>query len=234
MSSDESIPDTSFAQVGFDPVLTEDSALAYLQRDDIASEVLERIGKSGPVMKSRRVKLALAAHCKTPRHVALPLLRHLFTFDLMQVALTPTTPPDIKKAAEESLVSRLETISSGEKLTLARQASGRMAGELLLDPEPRVLKAALENSRLTEAAVVKALLGGSAKTEFVQMVCHHPKWSLRRDVRVAMLRNENTPLARALEFSRGVPASLLKDILQVSKLPENVKAALRNQGVLER
>jgi hypothetical protein len=213
---------------------TEDSALAILQHKDVAPAVLERLVKSGPAMKSRRVKLALAAHGKTPRHVALPLLRHLYIFDLMRVALAPTTPADIKRAAEESLVNRLETISTGEKLSLARQASGRIAGELLLDPEPRVMKAALENSQLTEAAVIKALLDGSVKPEFVHTACHHPKWSLRREVRMALLRNENTPLARALEFGRGVPPALLKDILQVSKLAENVKAALRKQATVQR
>lgn len=149
----------------------------------------------------------------------------------MQVALTPATPADIKRAAEEALVKRMETVSSGEKLTLAHQASGRVAGELLLDAEARVMQAALDNARLTEASVIQAIVGGKAKPEFVQAVCRHPKWSLRREIRIALLRNENTPLAQALEFSRGLPPALLKEILQVSKLAENIKATLRDNAL---
>ena len=107
-------------------------------------------------MKSRKVKLGVVEHPRTPRHISIPMVRNLFTFDLMQVALTPVVPADIKIAAEESLINRLERLSQGERLSLARRASGGVAAELLLDPEPRVIHAALENSRLTEAAVIKS------------------------------------------------------------------------------
>ena len=123
------------------------------------------------------------------------MVRHLFTFDLMQVALTPVVPADIKMAAEESLINRLERLSQGERLTLAHRASGRVAAALLLDPEPRVIHAALENSRLTESAVIKALMRRDAPAAFVSAVCHHSRWSPRREIRIALLRNEKTPLA---------------------------------------
>ena len=180
-------------------------------------------------MKSRKVKLALVEHPKTPRHISLPMVRHLFTFDLMQVALTPATPADIKKAAEESLINRLEIVSEGEKLSLSHRASGRVAGELLLDPQPRVIHAALENPRLTEAHVVKALMRKNSLAAFVHAVCNHPKWSLRQDVRVALLRNENTPLARALEFAGTLPPVLVREVLNLSRLPDSVKSHLQKE-----
>ncbi len=89
--------------------------------------------------------MALVEHPKTPRHISLPLVRQLYTFEVMQVALTPMVPADLKLAADEVLCNRLETISPGEKLTLAHRASGRVAGELLRDGEARVVHAALEN-----------------------------------------------------------------------------------------
>jgi hypothetical protein len=205
--------------------LTEDLALALLKRNDLRPEVLEHLSQSA-AMKSRKVKLALVEHAKTPRHVSLPMVRHLFTFELMQIALTPVTPADVKIAAEEALIHRLETISSGEKLSLARQASGRVAGELLLDSEPRVIHAALENARLTEAAIFKALMRPDAPAAFVEAVSRHPKWSLRREVRLALLRNENTPLARAFEFVHALPAVLVREVLQTSRLPESIKQHL--------
>lgn len=206
--------------------LTEDIALSLLKRPDLPAETLEQLGKNGAVLKFRKVKLALVEHPKTPRHISLPLVRQLYTFEVMQVALTPMVPADLKSAAEEVLCNRLETISPGEKLTLAHRASGRVAGELLRDGEARVVHAALENPRLTEALVVRALTRPGAPAALVETACHHAQWSLRREVRVALLRNEKTPMARAIEFARTMPSAQVREILQNSRLPGNVKAYL--------
>jgi hypothetical protein len=209
-----------------DSTFTEDLALSLLKRPDLPAQTLEQIGKNGEVLKFRKVKLALVEHPKTPRHISLPLVRQLYTFEVMQVALTPMVPADLKLAADEVLCNRLETISPGEKLTLAHRASGRVAGELLRDGEARVAHAALENPRLTEALVVRALTRPGGSEALVEAVCHHAQWSLRREVRVALLRNEKTPMARAIEFARTMPAAQVREILQNSRLPGNIKAYL--------
>jgi len=129
-------------------------------------------------------------------------------------------------AADEALINRLETISTGERMSLAHRGSGRVAGELLLDPEARVIHAALENSRLTESSVIKALMRTGAPPAFVEGVCHHSRWSVRREIRIALLRNEKTPLARALEFARSLPPPLLREILHGSRLPTSIKSCL--------
>ena len=61
----------------------------------------------------------------------------------------------------------------------------------------------------------------------VEAVSHHPQWSVRREVRMALLRNEQTPLARAAEFAGRLPVTVLREILQNSRLPANVKTYLR-------
>lgn len=212
-----------------DPALTEDLALALLKRGDLPSEVLEALSKNLSVIKLRKVRRALVEHPRTPRHISLPMLRHLYTFDLMQVALTPLVPADIKRAADEALVNRMETISSGEKLSLARRGSGRIAEELLFEKEPRVMHAALESPRLSESSIVKALVRHDASASLVEAVCQNVKWSLRREVRIALLRNDKTPLAKALEFARSLPPAFLREVLQNSRLPVNTKAYLLKQ-----
>ena len=89
-----------------------------------------------------------------------------------------------------------------------------------------MIHTALDNPRLTEAAVFKALMKAEAPAGLVLAVCNHAKWSLRREVRIALLRNENTPLARALELARSLPAALVREVLRASRLPENIKAHL--------
>jgi hypothetical protein len=202
--------------------LDEDSTLALLQRPDLQPNSIETLSKSSVTVKSRKVKLAIVRHPKAPRHVSLPLLRKLFTFDLMQLVLTPVVAGDLKISAEEVLINRLETISTGEKLSLARQGSGRVAAALLLDPEPRIIAAALENSHLTEALVTKAVLSDEASPALAPALCTHEKWSLRREIRVALLRNRYTPTLYAAEFANSLPNDVVMEILQNSRLPEGI------------
>ncbi|HLK33745.1 MAG TPA: hypothetical protein VKT29_11685 [Terriglobales bacterium] len=212
-----------------DPALSEELALALLDRRDLPPDVLEALSKNTPVLKLRRVLTGLVAHAKTPRHVSLPAIRHLYTFELMQLALSPAVLADIKKAAEETLVSRLEKVTIGERITLARRASGRVAAALLLDPEPRVVEAAVTNPFLTEPMLVKTLMSGKASAALVDLVCRDGKWSLRREVRIALLRHEATPPEQAAEFARSLPTGVLHELLQPSHLPEPTRELLQRE-----
>ncbi|MFZ3264665.1 MAG: hypothetical protein WA172_11750 [Terriglobales bacterium] len=209
-----------------DPALTGDLALALLKRADLTGEVLEQLAKNRSALKLRKVKIALACHAHTPRHVSVPLIRQFYTFDLMKVALSPVVPADVKLTADETLTSRLKTITLGERSTLARQGSGRIAGALLLDAEQRIMRAALGNSRLTESLVMQAVLNPSASVALIQCVSRHAKWSHRRDVQIALLRTEHLSLARALAFASGLAPSQLREILHTSRLSARIKEQL--------
>src|SRR5229473_7717321 len=238
-----------------DTALTEEFALALLKRADLPPEVIEQLAKNTNALKSRKVKIALASHSKTPRHVSVPLARQFYTFDLMKVALSPTVPADVKVAVDDVLISRLKTVTIGERLTLARRASGRVAAALLLDVETvdrkrmdgkivadkivnaktaaretRVMQTALENPRLTEALVIYSVLRLVASAALVQAVAQHAKWSCRREIRAALLRTAHLSLARALEFSREIPAPLLHELLASSRLPAPIKDQLLRES----
>ena len=233
-----------------DPNLTEDLALALLKRADLLPEVIERLAKNVNALKSRKVKIALVSHPHTPRHVSVPLARQFYTFDLMKVALSPWVPADVKIAADEVLISRLKMVTIGERLTLARRASGRVAAALLLDiekmdgksvdskvpdaktvaRETRVMRTALENPRLTESLVISSVLRPAASAALVDAVAQHEKWYCRREIRAALLRTEHLSLARALEFSREIPAPQLHELLASSRLPDKIKNQLLRES----
>lgn len=212
--------------VASDPGLSEDIALALLTRRDLPPPVIEAIAKNPALHKQRKVILAVATHPRTPRHVSIPLARHLYTFELVKIASLPTVPADVKIGVDEVILSRLAQISQGEKLTLGKQASGRVAGALLLDPEERIVAAALNNPRLTEAILLKALGDRKASAPLVRLACHHAQWSVRRDVRLALLRNEHTVLADALRFAGEFPAPLVLEVISQSKLQPSIKKYL--------
>jgi hypothetical protein len=195
----------------------EDQALAFLQRRDLTADMLASLARNPEAMKSRKVLLALIAHPRSPRHISIPLLRRVYVFDLMQVTLTPAIAADIKRAAEDQLLVRLETLSVGEKITLAKRASGRVAAELLQDEDARVVAPALDNAQLTESFVIQALMKPLAPAILFELVSEHRNWCLRPEVQLALLRSEKTPLARAQEFARNFPKENLESVLPESR-----------------
>ena len=209
--------------------MTEDLALAMLVRRDLRGDVLEELSKNMTVMKHRRVIVALVCHPRTPRYVSLPITRRLYTFELMRIALLPPVPADVKMIAEEAIIHRLETISGGERLTLAKEGSTRVAAALLVDVEPRVTDAALLNSRLTEPFVVKALMRDDAPKHLVHTVCSHTKWSVRKEVQVALLKSRHTPMARAVYIAEQLSSQALREVLNTARLSDDLAAYLRDE-----
>lgn len=192
---------------------SEDFTLAELQRTDIGATEIALLARTPAAAKSRKVALAVVLHPRTPRHVSIPLVRRMFTFDLMQVALTPVLAADIKRAAEDQILGRVESISAGEKISLAKRASGRVAAGLLQEDDERVIAPALDNARLTEVMLVQALMKPSAPERLFSLVSGHPKWGQYREVQIALLRSEKTPLEKARELAKNFSEEILRDIV---------------------
>lgn len=211
--------------------LTEDLALSMLNRRDLPREALEELNKNGAILKHRKVRLAIVMHPRTPRHISVPAIRHLYPLELMQIALLPSVAADVRRVAEEALIGRMKTISAGERYGLAKQSPGRVAASLLFDPEERTMLAALSNPYMTEALIVKALRSEEATEILVAAVCHHEKWSRRNDIKMVLLGNQKTPFAKVLQFAAELPVRMLKEVLRTSRLSDNVKNYL--QSVLE-
>jgi hypothetical protein len=167
--------------------LNEDLVLAQLKDRDLPADTIEGISQNAALMKSRKVRMELAAHPRTPRRIAFRIIRELYTFDLMRFALMPAAAADLKQVADQALLTRLPSITLGERISLARRGSGTIAGALLRDKEEQVWQAALENPRLSEAAVVKAILESESQG-WVETITLHAKWSLRVEVQAALLR----------------------------------------------
>ncbi len=212
--------------VAADPGITEELALSLLTRRDFPAPAIEALAHNLGLLKHRKVMVGIVSHPRTPRHVSLPSVRQMYTFDLVKVAMLPAVPTDVKVAIDETIVARLEQISEGERLTLAKQASGRVATALLLDPQKRVATAAMDNPRMTEAGIVKALGDRDSTQHLVDAVCRHTKWFLRRDIRLALLRNEHLSLAQAIACAAHLPPPLLREVLSKSKMKPEIKEYL--------
>jgi len=75
----------------------------------------------------------------------------------VRLSLLPTASPDVRRAAEEVILTRVPHLPVGEKLTLARKGPSRVAATILAEGHPQAIRLALGNPFLTESQVLKAL-----------------------------------------------------------------------------
>jgi hypothetical protein len=198
-----------------------------LQRKDLPQDFLQVVLLRRHFLKNYRVKKALAFHPHTPRTEAIRLLRDLYLMDLVQFAISPGVPPDLKIKAEEQVVARLPQIPLGQKITLARKAPARITGALLADGQPPVVKAALVNPNLTEAQVLRVLSRDKLPPLVVQSIAQDAKWSHVYNVRIALIRQPSTTLTTILAFLPELTVTDLKELVAPGILPENLRHYLQ-------
>src|SRR5215813_1689832 len=182
------------------PALDEAHLCLLLERKDLPGAVLEEVGKRKPLLKSYRVKKGLCFHPRGPRLATLRLVRDLYLMDLVQLALSPAVPAELKRHAEEQLLARLPQIPLGQKITLARRGPSRVAGALLAEGHAQVLSVVLDNPYLTEAQVLKALAREKISPSVTHAIAQHRRWSCVYNIRLALIRTPGTTLATILSF----------------------------------
>jgi hypothetical protein len=216
------------------PHLREAHLMILLARKELGRETVALIVQNQEWMKSYPVKKAALKHPRLPRHLALRLLKFIYPFDLLEIALTPAVAPDLKRLIEDTLLSQCERLAIGQRLSLARRGSSRIAGGLLQDADSRVIRAALDNPSLTDQAVVSALLLETTSPELPGAVLEHTRWSARRTVRLATLRNRHLSLARfaalLTEATRSEWRDLAEDPRVAPPLRSYVANMLRNRS----
>jgi len=216
------------------PALDEPLLLLLLNRNDLPRDVLEEIGSRREWMKSYRVKLRVVGHPHTPRLLALPLIKQLYLFDQVKLSLQAGTPAELRRAAEETVVAKLEQIPLGQKLTLARRASARVAGALLAEGLPRVVDAALDNAAMTESQILKVLAKDDLPGGVAGAIAGHRRWSLLPNVRLALVRQPQTPLARVLAFLPDLTVGDLEVLAGARSLSASLRQYITAEVALRR
>ena len=209
------------------PALDETHLCLLLERKNLAAEVLEEVARRKALLKSCRVKRALAVHPRTPRLVSLRLIRDLYLMDLVQVAILPGVSAELKRNAEEQLLARLPQLPLGQKITLARRGPARVAGALLAEGHTQVVPIVLDNPYMTEAQILRALAREKLPLSVIPAIIQHHKWSITYNIRLALVRNALTPLATVLSYLPELTVSDLKELAAPGIVAENMRKYLQ-------
>lgn len=205
------------------PALREPHLLALLARRDLPAGIISAISRRAAWMRSYALKVAMLKHPLTPRHISLPLLKQVYLFDLLSIALTPGTAADLKRLAEDAILSQRAGIALGQQLTLARRGSHRIAAGLLLGAVRQVVEAALENPAMTDQGLAQALSSGEASPVLTEVVLEKPRWRERRPVLQALLRSKHLSLGRFAALLNELTTLELAELQQDPRLPRNLR-----------
>ena len=209
------------------PALDETKLCQLLERKDLPGEILEEVGRRKHLLKNYRVKRALAFHPRAPRLISLRLLRDLYLMDLVQVTLSPGVPAELKRNAEEQLLTRLPQLPLGQKITLARRGPARVTGALLAEGHAQVISIALNNPNVTEAQVLKVLSREKLPPALIPAISQHRKWSVSYNVRLALVRHPSSPLATILAYLPEITVSDLRELAAPGIVPESLRKYLQ-------
>jgi hypothetical protein len=209
------------------PSLDETSLALLLHRKDLPTDFLTEVLKRRHFLKNYIIRKLLAFHPHTPRTDTLRLIRELYLMDLIQFAISPGVLPDLKRKAEDQVITKMPQLPLGQKITLARRSPARIAGALLAEGQPMIVKAAISNPNLTEAQILRVLAKEKLAPIVVQSIAQHDKWSHMYNVRIALLRQPSTTLATVLAFLPELTVADLQALAAPGILPENLSHYLQ-------
>jgi hypothetical protein len=209
------------------PSLEETQLCILLERKNLPAEILEEVARRKPLLKNYRVKRGLAFHPRTPRLVTLRLLRDLYLMDLVQLTLLAGIPTELKRNAEDQLVSRLPQLPLGQKITLARRGPARLAGALLAEGHAQIVGIVLDNAYLTEAQVLRVLSREKLPPGVVRTISQHRKWSISYNVRLALVRHPLSPLATVLGYLPELTVSDLRELASPGIVSQSLRKYLQ-------
>jgi hypothetical protein len=209
-----SAPSSFLEGAADNPAMTESEMILLLRNRQATPKVLLSIGRDRRWTRSQEVKKLLLLHPRLPLVAARNLLPHLFWRQLSEVARSPHVNPVIKRRAELSLKAKIDELSLGEKVALAREATTFVIGFLIEQSEAPVLRAMLGNGRLRELDAASIAADDSLPGDLLAFLAGHHRWGALRSVRLALLGNPRTPVAAALRL---LGRLALRDLRRLAK-----------------
>jgi hypothetical protein len=197
--------------------------LLLLRNRQATPSLLTRVGDDRHWVRKSEVRRLLVQHPRIPLGLARTLLGHLFWKELSEVAGNLRVHPFVRRQAERLLQVRLEGLTAGEKIALARRAPRGVLTSLIHSDDVRVLRSVLGNPSLIEQDAVTIARGGKASAELLAYLSNHPKWGARRSIRLALIKNPRTPVPVALKLVGALPRRELRELIRDASVPKIVR-----------
>jgi len=202
--------------------LHEDHLIAMLRNPSITPEIVYSISERST---SYKVQYAIASCPKTPYPLGISVIQNLFWADLLKVVANFRLNPRLRRMAENYLHEKASNLTLGEKMSLARIAPRPLIPLLRGESEPKVIVELLRNPNLIEDDIVTMINHQLTPSVVLATIGRDYKWKVRYPIRLALVRNDRTPLPVALGFLSSLRKPDLKAVGSAPKTPELIRCA---------
>jgi hypothetical protein len=203
--------------------VSEDVVLTITGRRNITSDILESVYGDIRWRDSYRVMVALCKNPKTPQKISLSLLKSLRIFDQAKLTRNQHVPINVRMRAEAAIGEKMLSMPLGIKMSLARKASSNVIIKLMEDGMKEVVPLCLENPYMTEGVICRIINIKRIASHVIRGIAEHPKWSSRYDVQLSLIRNNNAPLIRVVQFLKNIKTKDLRELYSAPEVPASTK-----------
>ena len=203
--------------------LTEEMAVYIAKKKSTAHEILGYLASDIRFRESYKLKLTICRNPKTPQNVTLALIKFLRIFDLGDLTRDHSIPINLRQKIEYLILEKIPSMPSGTMIALSKRANSNIVVALMEKGDKKVIRECLDSSALTEGHIFKAIMKTDTRPVLVKMVAENPKWSLRYNIRISLIRNYHTPMLQVVQFISGLTTRDLKELFHDKKLPISTK-----------
>ncbi|MFC1850655.1 hypothetical protein ACFL27_10725 [candidate division CSSED10-310 bacterium] len=208
------------------PYITSQSILNLVKRRNTPLKLLEKIAENKTWLAEYDLKFELIKNPRTPSYISLKLLRYLFRKELQSLARDVSVSNIIRQATISILEAKLSELLPGEKMALAKEAVGPLLTMLLNDPDDRVVRVALQNTRLRENDVVIMANRRDISSKIIAEISKS-RWLNRYPIKVAIAHNRQTPIPLAIKIIGELFQQDLQEIMKNPTLPTSTRMNAR-------
>jgi len=212
----------------------EGEILEVLRNPFCTVEIAELVARTREWSTAHLVRERLAGFPGLPVGVALNLLATLPWLSLLHVGQNPRTPPVVRRRAERKLLERVQKMTLGEKVALARLAHRPLFAALIQCGDEPVALALLDNPRLVENDVLLLITSDRLPDPLVLAISRHRRWWSYYGVRRALTGHRQTPLPIALGLLVQLKRADLVALSGDHRAPGSVREAAGELLELER
>ena len=145
----------------------------------------------------------------------------------MPVATEPVEteePHEYKQVKAQSLLQRVQTMGTGDKMQLAVKGSREIRSILLRDPREEILVAVLNNPKITHSEIELISRQKTTGTDILREIAKNKTWLRSYTIVHSLISNPKTPVGISVKHINVLRTKDLKKLEKDRNLPEAVRA----------
>ena len=133
-------------------------------------------------------------------------------------------PKEYTQVKAQSLLQRVQTMGTGEKMQLAVKGSRDIRSILIRDPREEILVAVLNNPKITHSEIELLSKQKTTSTDILREIAKNKTWLRSYSIIHCLVSNPKTPTGISVQHIHNIRTKDLKYLAKDTNLPEAVRA----------